>query len=151
MADTATNLPNLPCLCASYRRAARALTQLYDEALRPSGLRGTQFTLLQALDLTGEISQGALGQLLVIDSTTLTRTLRIMIREKWIAERRGADRRERLISLTGAGRQRFNQALPMWKRAQERLKAQLGDLRWRDSFKQAGELASLATQQGEMG
>jgi hypothetical protein len=44
-----SRVPNLPCMCASFRRAARVLTQLYDDALRPLGLRTTQFTILQAL------------------------------------------------------------------------------------------------------
>ena len=83
----------LPCMCASFRRAARALTHVYDEALRPQGLRATQFTILQALSLTGEISQGDLGDLLVLDSTTLTRTLRLMRTRGWIKERPGKDRR----------------------------------------------------------
>lgn len=52
------NLPNLPCLCATFRRTARALSQLYDDAVRPLGLRTTQFTILQALSLTGEVSRG---------------------------------------------------------------------------------------------
>lgn len=68
----------LPCMCASFRRAARSLTQLYDDALRPLGLRATQFTVLQVLALSGEISQGELGRRLVLDSTTLTRTLRLL-------------------------------------------------------------------------
>src|SRR6202022_3057883 len=96
--------PSLPCMCASFRRASRALTQLYDQALRPVGLRATQFTILQELSLAGEVSQGGRAQILAMDSTTLTRTLRIMGREGWIAERRGADRRERLLRLAKAGR-----------------------------------------------
>src|SRR5271155_4029320 len=84
-----TNLPALACMCGSFRRTARALSQLYDEALRPVGLRGTQHTILQALARTGEVTQGRLGEILAMDSTTLTRTLRIMRQEGWIAERRG--------------------------------------------------------------
>ena len=76
----------LPCMCASFRRAARALTQVYDKALRPYGLRATQFTILQALSLTGENSQGNLGSLLMLDSTTLTRTLRLMRTYGWIED-----------------------------------------------------------------
>jgi len=112
MNDLHHELPILPCMCASLRRASRALTQLYDEALRPVGLRATQFTILQALSLAGEVSQGGLAQILAMDSTTLTRTLRIMGREGWIAERRGQDRRERLLRLANAGRHQFNRALP---------------------------------------
>ena len=72
------SIPMLPCMCATFRRSARAVTQHYDEALRPLGLRATQFTILQALSLTGEVSQGELGEILAMDSTTLTRTLEIM-------------------------------------------------------------------------
>jgi len=54
----ASLLPVLPCLCGNVRRTARALTQLYEEALRPLGLRGNQFTILQALALAGEVTRG---------------------------------------------------------------------------------------------
>ena len=86
-------------MCGSFRRTSRALTQLYENALRPLGLRTTQFTILQALSLAGEVIQSRLGEMLAMDSTTLTRTLQIMVREGWIAERRGEDRRERRLRL----------------------------------------------------
>ena len=114
-------------MCASFRRASRALTQLYEEALRPTGLRATQFTVLQALSITGEVTQGELGQILAMDSTTLTRTLAIMSRHGWIAKRRGEDRREWRMRLSKSGEAQFKQALPHWERAQTRLRRQLGD------------------------
>ena len=80
MNDTFRGIPDLVCMCETVRRASRALTQLYDETLRPLGLRATQFTILQVLSRTGELSQGELGQILAMDSTTLTRTLRILRR-----------------------------------------------------------------------
>jgi DNA-binding MarR family transcriptional regulator len=135
-------------MCASFRRASRALTQLYDEALRPAGLRATQFTILQALSLTGEVSQGELAQILAMDSTTLTRTLRIMGREGWIAERRGQDRRERLLRLAKAGRYQFNRALPAWEKAQTQLGRQLGDKRWHALMKLTNEVTAIVTTQG---
>src|SRR5579859_8301770 len=100
--------PTLPCMCASIRRASRAITQRYDEALRPLGLTITQFTILQALSLAGDVTQGELGELLAMDSTTLTRTLAIMSRNGWIGKRYGADRRERRLRLTRAGESEFN-------------------------------------------
>ncbi len=75
----------LPCACANLRRADRAVSQFYDAALRPSGLRITQFTLLQALTLASGISQKQLGELLQIDSTTLTRTLAPLREERLAA------------------------------------------------------------------
>ncbi len=82
-------------MCGNFRRTSRALTQFYEEELRPLGLRATQFTILQALSLAGEVSQGQLGEMLAMDSTSLTRTLAIMSRKGWITEHRGEDRRER--------------------------------------------------------
>src|SRR5437660_559915 len=150
MNDTHHALPDLPCMCASLRRASRALTHLYDEALRPLGLRATQFTILQALSLAGEVSQGELGQILAMDSTTLTRTLRIMGREGWIVERRGEDRRERLLRLARAGRYEFNRALPIWEEAQAQLGRRLGDKRRHALIKQTKAVTPLVSTHGAL-
>lgn len=131
----------LPCMCASFRRAARALTQLYDDALRPLGLRVTQFTILQALSLVGEISQGDLGHLLAIDSTTLTRTLRLM--RPWIEERPGKDRRERWLRLSPSGRRQLDRASEPWQKLQSHLRARFGDGRWDELRAAATEISSI--------
>ncbi|HEX3987379.1 MAG TPA: MarR family winged helix-turn-helix transcriptional regulator [Acidobacteriaceae bacterium] len=123
-------IPVLPCMCANFRRSSRALTQMYDEAMRPLGMRGTQFTLLQALSVTGEIPQGDLGEILAMDSTTLTRTLEILGRRGWVSKRQGKDQRERWLRLTPAGQAQFNDALPDWQKVQARLRRQLGRERW---------------------
>jgi DNA-binding MarR family transcriptional regulator len=124
------SIPSLPCMCANFRRSARALTQIYDEAMRPLGMRGTQFTILQALSLTGEITQGDLGEILAMDSTTLTRTLEILGRHGWVAKRQGKDKRERWLRLTQAGRAQFDTAMPVWQKVQGRLRRELGSERW---------------------
>jgi DNA-binding MarR family transcriptional regulator len=123
---TKPSSPSLPCMCASLRRASRVLTQLYEDALRPTGLRATQFTVLQALSITGEITQGELGQILAMDSTTLTRTLTIIGRRGWIAKQRGQDRREWRMRLSKAGEVQFKQARPYWEEAQIRVRQLLG-------------------------
>ena len=136
----------LPCLSASFRRAARALTQHYEAALRPLGLRGTQFTLLQALSRTGVVSQGRLGEILAIDSTTLTRTLAIMEREGWIASRSGEDRRERLLSLSKAGVAEYKRALPHWEKVQQELREQFGERRWNELFNLTDQVTAKVTE-----
>jgi DNA-binding MarR family transcriptional regulator len=141
---------NLPCMCASLRRASRVLTQLYEDEMRPSGLRGTQFTILQALSLAGEVSQGTLGRILAIDSTTLTRTLQIMRRHGWISERRGHDRRERLLSLSKDGQNQYRRALPSWASAQRKLAEQLGDRAWRSLFELTNKIAALESTEGDL-
>ena len=144
-----TPLPMLPCLCGSFRRTSRALTQLYEEALRPLGLRATQFTILQALSLAGEVSQGQLGEMLAMDSTSLTRTLAIMRRQGWIAERRGEDRRERWLRLANAGEVKLRRALPVWEKVQSRLRRQLGEQAWDNLLQLTYQVTSLVTTQGD--
>ena len=122
----------LPCACANLRRAARAVTQLYDGELRAAGLRVTQFTLLQVLSRVGPIRQGQLGEALAMDSTTLTRTLKLLLEEEWIRRAVGADRRQRYFKLTPAGRRQLRQATPHWEQAQGRLKKSLGEAGWRE-------------------
>jgi DNA-binding MarR family transcriptional regulator len=144
-----STLPVLPCLCASFRRASRALTQLYDQALRPLGLRATQFTILQALSLAGEVSQGQLGEMLAMDSTTLTRTLEIMGRHGWIAERPGEDRRERRLRLAKAGETQFKHALPVWEKVQSRLRHKIGEQTWKNLLQLTNQVTDLITTQGD--
>lgn len=120
----------LPCACANLRRASRSVTKLYEEHLRDSGLRATQFTLLQALGLSGTITQGDLGELLALDSTTLTRTLKPLVRRGWMRSLPGEDRRQRHFELTAAGRRELKRAQPHWERAQQRLRSILGDTGW---------------------
>ena len=138
-------LPKLPCAASSVRRASRAMTQLYEQALRPHGLRATQFTILQFLSLAGEVSQGRLGAMLALDSTTLTRTLEIMLRQGWVAERRGEDRRERWLRLAKAGKTKLDQALPVWEKVQTQLQQELGEHTWKELFELTNKLAELAT------
>lgn len=141
-------LPDLGCLCGTLRRTARALSQLYEEAIRPLGLRGTQLTILQVLGRAGEIPQGRLGEILAMDSTTLTRTLRIMQRQGWVAERRGKDRRERWLRLSTDGEAMLEKALPEWERIQAEVGRQLGAERWKTLLDLANETSEVAKSQG---
>jgi DNA-binding MarR family transcriptional regulator len=138
-------LPVLPCMCGSFRRTSRALTQLYEAALRPLGLRATQLTILQVLSLAGEVSQGQVGDMLAMDSTSLTRTLAIMVREGWIAERRGQDRRERRLRLSTAGEAQLKRALPVWEKVQLKLRRQLGDQSWNNLLQLTRQITGLIT------
>ena len=144
MLPDADSLPPLPCACASLRRAARAVTQLYDDELRPTGLSTAQFTLLMVLAPGGPVTQGSLGRLLAIDSTTLSRTLRPLEASGWIGFEPGEDRRERRIELTRAGRRMLVSAAPAWHRAQGRLRSRLGARRWAALLSDLSRVAGLA-------
>lgn len=120
----------LPCACTNLRRTARIVSQLYDQELRRAGLRVTQFALLQALARAKNISQGKLGEVLGLDSTTLTRTLALLRREGWIHAKQGEDRRQVRLTLTPSGTRAFRRAKPHWLSAQRRLRKALGEFHW---------------------
>lgn len=135
---------SLPCACANLRRAARIVTQRYDHSLRPAGLKATQFTLLQALATAGNISQGQLGDLLGLDSTTLTRTLSLLRKKGWIQASRGQDRREVRLVLTAQGRRKYRSARPYWQSAQTQLRRVLGETGWKQIMEATIRTAALA-------
>lgn len=142
-------LPVIPCMCGSLRRAARALTQMYEKELRPFGLRSSQFTILQVLSRTGELTQRKLGEILAMDSTSLTRTLAVMLREGWITERRGEDRRERWIGMSRAGGKKLNAGLPVWEKVQARVRQEIGPQSWKDLMQLTRQLTHFAATQGD--
>jgi DNA-binding MarR family transcriptional regulator len=117
------------CACFSLRRAARAVTQLYDDKLRPSGLRATQFSLLAVIRLTGTGTISALAQAAVMDRTTLARNLKPLAEAGLVAVREGDDARVREVTLTAAGRARLAAAQPYWEKAQRRMTDALGQPR----------------------
>jgi DNA-binding MarR family transcriptional regulator len=126
-AKSAASVIRLPCACANLRRTARLVSQLYKDAIRPAGITGPQFTLLQALKLVPGTSQKWLAELLGMDSTTLTRTLALMRKRGWLKSQPAKDRRALRLGLSAAGERQYERALPYWQSAQRRLKRALGD------------------------
>lgn len=118
------------CACHKVRMAARAVTRAYDDALRPVGLRSTQFSLLVAVAIDGAMSITSLANFLGMDRSTLTRNLRPLVDDALISIGLEGWRRSRTIEITKKGRTRLREALPHWKRAQGALKQKLGDPDW---------------------
>lgn len=117
----------LRCTCFNLRKAARAITQTYDEFLRPSGLRATQFSLLMSIRGMGPVRISELAEHAVMDRTTLKRNVELLEREGLVRVRPGTDARVREVSLTAAAEQRLAQALPLWRRAQAHVTRELGE------------------------
>jgi DNA-binding MarR family transcriptional regulator len=120
--------------CVSYRlrRAGRLAAKFYDDALRPCGLRNTQFTLLSALDHLGEISIGDLSYELAIDGTTLTRNLDVLVRRRLILNGADEDGRVRTVRLSAAGERTIDKAMPLWRKAQRKMLKAIGGSAWGD-------------------
>ncbi|WP_295994157.1 MarR family winged helix-turn-helix transcriptional regulator [Rugamonas sp.] len=117
----------LPCNCSSLRSATRVLTALYDDALRPSGLRTTQYSILSRLSKVGPITLNELADMLAMDRTTLGRNLRPLEREGLVQLAVGeVDKRERVVSLTRAGKAALKRALPLWQEVHARFEEHFG-------------------------
>jgi DNA-binding MarR family transcriptional regulator len=134
----------LPCACQNLRRATRVVTRIYDQELAKAGIEITQFGLLTALGLMGEANQKGLSAGFAMDSTTLTRTLGLMRKQGWVRVRRGKDRRERLFSLTHAGKRKLAEAQPYWEAAEQRLRRKLGDAGWGSMKKAVSRVTEAA-------
>jgi len=97
-----------PCACGRLRRATRALTQLYDDAMAPAELRVTQFSLLSTLARSGPMRISELAAAQLLDRTALSRNL------------------DPLVELTRPGRAALRGAMPCWERAQKQVAKRLG-------------------------
>ncbi|MCM8747761.1 MarR family transcriptional regulator [Thermomicrobiaceae bacterium CFH 74404] len=111
------------CYCLAARRYARALTRLYEQKLRPHGLRATQFSILAALALKGPTPITELASFLVLDRTTLSRSAALLQRRGWVEIAPAEDARERPLRLTPAGRRKLEEAFLAWKEAQDLVSA----------------------------
>lgn len=109
------------CYCLEARRKARAITRLYEEKLRPHGLRATQFSVLATLKLKGPTPVTELAEFLVLERTTMTRGAAVMEKKGWITPATTEDARVRAWQLTKQGRQKLKEAYLAWKAVQTSL------------------------------
>ena len=135
------------CASFNFRRTARAVTRLYDAALQESGIRSTQFAILVGIAKSQPVSMGALADMLVIDRTTLTRSLRLLQKEKLITISKRAAMRQRFLEITKTGEETLAKSLPLWRAAHARFVATVGAEYW---MKLRGELEGLARTTLEM-
>ena len=131
------------CACGRLRRATRALTQLYDDAMAPAGLRVTQFSLLRTLARDGPLRISDLAERLLLDRTALSRNLDPLVEQGYVDIRRGDDARTREAALTRKGSTVLRAATPYWARAQKVVAARLGSEKLDALISVLGELESL--------
>lgn len=119
---------NLPvCACLEMRKAGRVLTQIYDQYLRPAGIRGTQFAVLLRVSALEGPSVTDLGLDMGMDQTTATRNLELLERQGYVfLEAHPEDARKKQIRLTPEGRSKLEQAIPLWQEAQRGIQDRLG-------------------------
>jgi DNA-binding MarR family transcriptional regulator len=115
------------CNCTALRKASRRISQLYNTAMAPSGLKTTQRAILAEIGRSQPTPVGKLAEALVMDSGALAHTLKPLERDGLIAIAVDpADRRNRLITLTRRGRAKLAETDALWARAQRGFETAFG-------------------------
>jgi DNA-binding MarR family transcriptional regulator len=135
--------PSPACACGRLRRATRALTQLYDDAMAPAGLRVTQFSLLRTLARDGPLRISALAERQLLDRTALSRNLDPLVAQRYVDIVRGDDARTRQVAITRKGSSVLKAAEPYWTQAQKIVAKRLGAEKLDALITTLGELESL--------
>ena len=115
------------CVCLNLRKSTRVVTQVFDRALAPAGLRSTQLPVLVTLSVIGNSSVTHLANELVMDRTSLARLLNPLKDKGLIDVAPGVDGRTKEIRLTALGREKVEEAIPLWDKAQAQILAQVGN------------------------
>jgi DNA-binding MarR family transcriptional regulator len=133
------------CACTAVRRTARSMTRAYDDAIRPSGLRVTQFSLLVPTELGGgALKLSEIADILGLERTTVTRDLRPLEKRGLVTVESGQDRRARIVRVTDDGRRTMTDAMPRWRAAQAKLLAGDAADSWPRIAEGLGRLADAA-------
>lgn len=115
------------CIAVRLRMLNRTITNIYDEALRPLGLKVSQLNLLVATAKMGVARPAEVCQRLHLEVSTLSRNLERMKANGWLEVVEDEDRRAQPFRLTSAGKRLLDQAIPKWRTAQKKAHKILGD------------------------
>lgn len=117
------------CVCFNLRKASRLLSLVYDQALKPTGIKVTQFSLMMAVAGNSGIPIGKLARPLGMDRSTLSRNAKILENKGLIEIKEGEDRREQIFNLTEEGISLLQEAIPIWEGVQKELAENMGNKR----------------------
>ncbi|TFB11483.1 MarR family transcriptional regulator [Candidatus Marinimicrobia bacterium MT.SAG.3] len=131
------------CACFNLQKATRAVSQYYSKILKPSGLRGTQFTILRVLAVINSGNITNIANIMVVDRTTLTRNLRPLEKRKLVKIVPGKDQRSKEVRLTKKGKDTLTAAIPLWEEAQKRFSEKLSKEEFQNIFKLMSSIISV--------
>jgi DNA-binding MarR family transcriptional regulator len=134
--------------CASFhlRRTARAVTRMYDVVMQETGIRSTQFSILVGIAKNQPVAIGALAEVLILDPTTLTRSLRLLEKEALINISDRSMMRQRFVSITPKGERTLERSVVAWRRAHERFIATVGPEYWNEMRSELEQLARVVVE-----
>jgi DNA-binding MarR family transcriptional regulator len=134
------------CTCGELRKAARAITLLYDNAFKSAGLLSTQFGVLHAIYNIDSTRISDLADKLGMDRTTLTRNLSVLERNAFIEISEGKDHRTRIVTATQKGRNAVSKTILLWNEIQRKVKQKMGENLWHELMQNLGELLKVTDQ-----
>lgn len=121
------------CACANLRKAARIVTQAYEKQMQPTGLKVTQYYMLVNISRHKEISISMLGELMLLDQTTITRNVNILKNSGYVSITKDKnDSRTKSISITDIGLAKLEEATPIWLQIQEKVEYGMGKEQYKD-------------------
>jgi DNA-binding MarR family transcriptional regulator len=113
------------CYCTQFRRSANALTHIYDNALRPAGLKITQHSLLRALARLEAATYNEIAAEVDLDKTTISRNLKVLIEAGWVEASSDDDARYKVAKLSALGIKKLRDAEPYWRDAQQQVEREM--------------------------
>ncbi len=123
------------CVCANLRKKTRAVTQLYDKVLEPTQLKVTQYSMLANIARHQAVSVSQLGDILLLDQTTITRNVNLLKKNGYVDVTRDTqDGRTKIISLTAIGIEKLKEATPLWMDIQEKIIQDIGLDKYKDFY-----------------
>ena len=132
------------CAAFNFRRTARSVTRLYDLGLEPSGIRATQFAILTAVAKYQPIAMSRIGEILVLDQTTLTRSLKLLQKQGLLDISPRSVRRQRFVNLTDKAVKVLEVAVPLWRKVQAEFLASTGATAWPEFRDELERLSKMA-------
>ena len=114
------------CLAVRIRLLNRTVTNIFDEVLRPLGVKVSQLNVLIVVAKRGPISPGDVARRLNMEKSTLSRNVERMRTRGWLEVSEGDTGRQQILKIGSAGRQLIKKSLPFWKQAQAQTEATLG-------------------------
>jgi DNA-binding MarR family transcriptional regulator len=119
---------------------------MYDAVLQDTGIRSTQFSILVGIAKNQPVAIGALADVLILDPTTLTRSLRLLEREGLITISDRSTMRQRFLSMTPKGERALGRGVAAWRKAHERFLSTVGAEYWDELRSELEELARVVVE-----
>ena len=115
------------CLSVRLRLMNRMVGAIYDEALRPHGIKASQLNILVAVSAFGRVTSQQLCRVLHMDTSTFSRAVARLKNNRWLQVEPSGEGKILKIEATQAGYKKIEQVYPDWQRAQAKAVEALGE------------------------